>query len=198
MKIFIYALKDPITNEIRYIGKTKLNLNMRLKQHLTDAHGIINKTGRRRINKRYSWIISLLKKNLLPIISLLEETNETCWQEREKFLISQHTNLVNSTIGGDGGATTTGMKFGNRTPEQKLKISNATKIAMQRPEIRLKCSLGGYIASKKLKEFGVSEEIKRKISKNVKIAMQNPEIRQRHLLGIKRYFENKRVEEEKL
>ena len=24
MKIFIYALKDPITNEIRYIGKTKL------------------------------------------------------------------------------------------------------------------------------------------------------------------------------
>lgn len=54
-----------------------------------------------------------------------------------------------------------------RTEEQKLKISQATKLAMQNPEIRKKCS------------HKHSEEDKLKISIATKLAMQNPEVKEK-------------------
>jgi hypothetical protein len=97
-KIYIYSLKDPETNEIRYIGKTT-NINTRLKAHIT----------RSRYNKYHSarWVQSIIKKGLRPIIELVEECNDENWIEREKYWISYYRecfDLTNILDGGEGGS----------------------------------------------------------------------------------------------
>lgn len=88
----IYALKDPISNEIRYVGKTVGPLDKRLREHLHVA-----KRGR---THRDNWIKSLLTK---PIIVLLEECEDFEWERREEYWIGQYrTRLTNHTEGGEG------------------------------------------------------------------------------------------------
>jgi hypothetical protein len=149
-EVYIYSLKDPNNFEVRYVGKTKFSLSKRLKQHVSDAEKIINKSNTRKNNKRYSWIISLLKCDKLPIIELIESVDESIWKEREKFWISKFDNLTNMTTGGDGGNTNSGRKFGERSLEEKKLISEKTKIAMNRPEIREKVRKGAYITLSKI------------------------------------------------
>mgnify|MGYP002507805412 CR=1 FL=1 len=60
-----YYLKDPDTNEIRYIGRT-VEEKGRLRNHVYEA-----KTRGR--NKREVWILSLLRKNKLPILEVFYE-----------------------------------------------------------------------------------------------------------------------------
>ena len=93
MKIYIYALKHPETKEVRYIGKS-INPDVRYKYHLYNAGKF----------KRHSslWIKSLLDINLLPEIEIIEECDETNWEEREQYHIKQYDNLTNHTLGGDG------------------------------------------------------------------------------------------------
>lgn len=56
METLIYVLKDPDTNEIRYVGKTIKPLDSRLANHIYHA-----KKPKHR-NKRLNWIRSLLKQ----------------------------------------------------------------------------------------------------------------------------------------
>jgi len=149
-EVYIYSLKDPNNFEVRYVGKTKFSLDERLRQHLSDAKKIINKSGTRKNNKRYSWIISLLKYDELPIIELIEKVDYSIWKEREKFWISQFNNLTNMTKGGDGGDTNSGRKFGKKSCEEKKLISEKTKIAMDRPEIKEKVRKGAYMTLSKI------------------------------------------------
>lgn len=94
--VFIYALIDPRTDEIKYVGKTN-NLNARLYKHIN----IKLKT------KVSCWIRSLLKADLLPIMEILDEVPDSEWQFWEQYWIwlcmSWGFNLKNSTYGGDGG-----------------------------------------------------------------------------------------------
>lgn len=92
-KIYIYALSDPITNEIRYIGKSN-NPELRLKNHLYKCH----------IYNRHSskWLLKLKLRNLKPILTILEECDINNWEERETYWISKFNNLVNHTKGGEG------------------------------------------------------------------------------------------------
>lgn len=96
MKIYIYTLSDPETNEIRYVGKSG-NPNKRFKTHLYNSKRI----------KGYihNWIKSLLKKNQLPILSIIEECNENNWEEREIYWIKKLRedgfDLVNIADGGN-------------------------------------------------------------------------------------------------
>ena len=103
--IFIYTLADPITEEVRYIGKTN-NLKVRLQNHLCDR----GKT------HKVNWIKSLKRKELLPIIEILDQCNKNDANFLEQYWISQFKtwgfNLVNGTDGGDGGF---GMKNIKRT-----------------------------------------------------------------------------------
>lgn len=92
----IYALKHPDTLEIRYVGKTVRSLSRRLGNHIANAKG--NKHNIHLSN----WILNILNSGKKPIIELLEECNNSIWQEREKYWISQFPNLVNLTKGGDG------------------------------------------------------------------------------------------------
>lgn len=94
--IYIYSLKNPITNEIRYIGKTG-DLRRRLQNHISHS-----KTRNSRIS---NWLKSLIKENLLPIIEIIEECNKDNWEEREIYWIKYYKdsgyNLVNFRKGGN-------------------------------------------------------------------------------------------------
>lgn len=91
----IYVLKHPNTLEVRYVGKTVRSLSRRLGNHIANAKG--NKHNKHLSN----WILKVLAEDKRPIIELLEECEHSVWQEREKYWISQFTNLINLTIGGD-------------------------------------------------------------------------------------------------
>lgn len=109
-KVYIYSLNDPDTLQIRYIGKTG-NLKKRLYSHITEA--------KRSKGRRYvlNWINSLLSSNKKPIINIIEECNDSNWQERERYWVSYYReiipNLCNNADGGLGGSGTK-----NYTPEE--------------------------------------------------------------------------------
>ena len=63
---FIYALLDPITREIRYIGKSDYPRE-RLRDHVCDSK--CNKENNRKAN----WIRSLLKQGLKPEMEIIDE-----------------------------------------------------------------------------------------------------------------------------
>lgn len=117
MKIYIYTLEHPDTNEIRYIGKTS-NLKRRYYHHT-------NKKEHEK-NRRYlsNWLNNLFKQDKKPIISILEECDENSWVECEKFWIEQFKNwgfkLVNGSEGGDGNLN---IKLSN---EHKTKIASSS------------------------------------------------------------------------
>lgn len=74
MKVFIYSLNCPFTNQVKYVGKTKNTLVNRLSAHLCYSDTNIEKR---------LWIKSLVEKNTKPTINLLEITDEANWQKRE-------------------------------------------------------------------------------------------------------------------
>lgn len=95
----IYVLKDPYTDEVRYVGKTVKKLNYRLKQHIYDS-----KSESR--NKRKNWISKILNGGKIPLI---EEIDYCIWedsQEKEMYWIDYYKklgiDLINSTDGGEG------------------------------------------------------------------------------------------------
>lgn len=69
MLIKIYILVDPISNQVRYVGKTCQSLSKRLNGHFF-------KKSRTHTS---SWIKSLKSKNKIPIIELLDEVPEPEW-----------------------------------------------------------------------------------------------------------------------
>lgn len=127
MKINIYVLIDPITSKIRYIGRTKNELKIRLRGHLSKS--------KLKKNHKDCWIQSLLKKNMKPKIKLV--TIIVGWEEShvyERNLIKKAIdfgfNLVNLDDRGQG--------LVNKiiTEEQKLKISNTLKAGYKSGNIK--------------------------------------------------------------
>lgn len=83
--VYIYGLKDPETDEIRYVGKTN-NLKNRYHGHICLCSTDTNR-------HKASWIKSLRKRNLKPEMIVLEEVDDCCWQEKEKFWIDKYKNI---------------------------------------------------------------------------------------------------------
>ena len=102
--VYIYCLKHPETQEIRYVGKTT-NIKRRLSQHIQDAKSYVS--NRRIIN----WICNLLKSNLKPVIEIIEICNENNWQEREIYWISYYKEITNLCNHHDGGLGCLGRKL---------------------------------------------------------------------------------------
>lgn len=104
MEAKIYALSNPINNEVFYIGCTNLSLEMRLKGHYLK----VNEANRGDIN----WNNRLIYlKQLLPQkanITLLDVCSMDEMYEKEKHYINHYSKLfqlTNQTIGGIGGNT---------------------------------------------------------------------------------------------
>lgn len=90
-------LIDPLTEMVRYVGKTIQPLKTRLNAHMCDKSNC----------HRVHWLNQLKALGLKPEIVLLEEIiGDWPWQESERFWIkyfkSQGFNLTNNTSGGDG------------------------------------------------------------------------------------------------
>lgn len=93
---YIYALTEPHTNEIRYVGWT-IDPQKRYVAHIQNAS--------HQRNHKSNWIKGLVRAGLRPGILILETGNGD-WQEAERWWIAHlrqnGANLTNMTDGGDG------------------------------------------------------------------------------------------------
>lgn len=95
----IYVLKCPLTDAVRYVGKT-YSLKKRLRAHLYEARARSVKS------HKCNWIRGLLQQGLLPIIQVdVVVPADIDWKrvecERVAFYKSMGCDLTNSTGGGD-------------------------------------------------------------------------------------------------
>lgn len=155
---FIYSLKDPISQEIRYIGFTTKTLKYRLLKHIDNAK--YNKHNKHLCN----WILKYLKLDLKPIIELVEICNKDTWIEKEKYWIKYYPNLLNISEGGD-------KIIVNHTEETKQKL-RLQKIGIKPSKETLEKR------SKSLKGRVFSEEHKLKLSEsNKKTSLEKNKIK---------------------
>lgn len=95
----IYKLIDPRNNVIMYVGKTYMTFKKRMYAHIDTA-----KKGK---TNKDLWIKELLSLKLKPIIELIEEVDNSIWQEREIYWIDFYkkinNNILNIAIGGSIG-----------------------------------------------------------------------------------------------
>lgn len=120
-KYFIYSLTDPITNKIRYIGKTN-DPEDRYKRHLQKCY--LEKYDKNTYKSR--WIKSLLAKNEKPVMNIIQECNYSNVNEMEIYWIfkmkADGCKLTNLSIGGEVGVDWTGRKHTQETKD-KIHIS---------------------------------------------------------------------------
>jgi GIY-YIG catalytic domain len=95
--VYIYGLIDPITNQLRYVGKTIQKPYMRLSSHCCKT--------RTKGNHTECWIKSLIAKGYKPEMIIIDEADSDNWVFWEQFYISHYKsigcNLTNFTEGGD-------------------------------------------------------------------------------------------------
>lgn len=95
----IYALADPRTDEVCYVGKAN-NPRQRLIDHLADT-----KTNKGKV----VWLAELQASGLEPKLRILEEVSRSGWKDAERWWIAhglaQGWPLLNMTPGGEGGDT---------------------------------------------------------------------------------------------
>ena len=96
--MFIYGLySTENSDKIRYIGKTKCSLSKRLNEHLNGAL-------KRNCNThKDNWIRDAYRNGYKVNIKLVEECDDSNWEERERYWIKNIEGLTNLTDGGDGG-----------------------------------------------------------------------------------------------
>lgn len=83
MKTKIYKLIDPITKEVKYIGKSNTDLLKRLVGHLNQIYRA------ELFSDKKEWMEELLKQGLCPIIEEIEEIESTLVKERERYWVQE-------------------------------------------------------------------------------------------------------------
>jgi group I intron endonuclease len=154
-KFLIYALCEPDTGAIRYIGKSSSGLKR------ARAHEYAGNLKRSKGLCR-NWIVSLHNKGLRPLAEVVEyHTNHADLIEAEKFYISYFRslgfNLTNMTDGGEG------------CPGRKL--SKEARERLRQVNLGNKHSLGK-------KKAPVSKEVRLRMSERNKLRMKDPAVRQ--------------------
>ena len=89
---YIYALRDPVTLRVKYIGKA-YDPHKRYDQHLTKSSYAVN-----------AWVKAVRHKGQNPDLKILEQVAYIYWQERERYWIwffRHFLELLNVTDGGD-------------------------------------------------------------------------------------------------
>lgn len=113
----VYALCEPDSITVRYVGQTTWTPKYRLSKHISNAIRNRNKS------HLYAWIRKLYRENTKPNLIVLEYNAK--WNDSEAFWIKSLKDsgieLINHTNGGDG---ILGYKH---TKEAKIKIGRASK-----------------------------------------------------------------------
>lgn len=109
MIVYIYALFDPISEELKYIGKAN-NIKTRLKEHMNDLRGV----GK----EKTEWILKLKERKLKPIVEVLDEVSHIEWQYWEDFWMSYFKSYGLTLISKRSG---NGPSFSNK---QSYKVGN--------------------------------------------------------------------------
>lgn len=142
---FIYGLKCPLSNKIRYVGKS-VNPQQRFKNHIN--YEIKSDTHKAR------WLNKLIKQGLLPELIIIEGTIIMQWEEREKYWIAYYKNdLTNETIGGEGRQA--GWKHKKESVDKiisglKQRSKECRKIAAEKTSIKLTGGHASEIAKQRL------------------------------------------------
>jgi hypothetical protein len=143
--VYIYALRDPRTDEIRYVGKT-IDMDWRLRCHK------MCRAANKHLN---SWIKILLNLGLEPKMEIIKETTPEEWAKDEllwiKEMKAKGCDLINIREGGEGPTGWTQL-----SEETKRKISLANKGKVRSLETRKKLSelnKGKYLGRKMLPEW---------------------------------------------
>lgn len=183
--MFIYALHDPDTYEIRYIGQTICKKpEKRFQQHICAA-----KKGSRAYSGR--WINSLLKRDKRPIFNILSAAKDRVeLNNLETQLIKTlKENGIRLTNANDGGQFT-GKKGWKHTDEAKKKIAAAVRgrdVSEETRERMSKSRIGIQYSEetkKRIGEAGIGRvHSKETIEKRVaatKITMQDPDVKKKN------------------
>lgn len=97
----IYALVDPETKVVRYVGYTHHSVDERLKYHDWDAR----RKGPHGQTKKAKWLSGLKRRLLKPEVAILQ-VGQGDWAAAEQFWIASFENagteLLNMTVGGRG------------------------------------------------------------------------------------------------
>lgn len=191
MKTFIYGLRCPIKQQIRYIGKS-IEPEKRLKNHCCQA--------KRLGTYKERWIALLLRSGLAPEVVILQEVEEgEDWGEIERGWISKATQegwpLTNTAAGGEGSSPLNEQALKRKIellarPETRERMRLAARArwddkekrekglaALRTPEARKKKSLAA-------KAREASSEMRELRSRSSKAIWQDPEVRDRILAGI--------------
>lgn len=116
----IYVLRDPRTNEVRYVGKTVKSLAERLSGHINHAGRVKSPRG--------SWIISLAQQGLTPIIEEIEVAGDN-WADRERYWIAHYRSTTGKLTNiCDGGEGVGGVKL---KPEHRARLAEIGKARKQ-------------------------------------------------------------------
>ena len=122
MVTYIYALIDPITNNIKYIGKSN-SPETRIRVHIHNAK--FNKVSNVHLCR---WINLLLNQGLEPELKIIEETTFEIWREREIYWIDFYQNKFKLCNKHEGGLEPPNM-IGFKWSEENMKnhVSNKTR-----------------------------------------------------------------------
>ena len=155
---YVYALKDPRTNRVRYVGSTIQKPHRRFQKHLVIAAQGLNTT------HKYNWIRELLQCGLRPELAVLEITTTARVYEREQRWIAHYRSdaLTNHT---DAGPGIRGMKHRPETIERMKRAAAGRKPSDE-------CRRAAQEACRGRKR---SEESRRKQSQSTRGRPQNPE-----------------------
>lgn len=100
MRYIVYALIDPTTLLVRYVGKSTRG-GYRAEWHLTES-------GRKGETHRANWLKQIHQSGLTPIVHVLESASKETLDESEVWWIVYGRMcgwpLTNMTAGGDGGS----------------------------------------------------------------------------------------------
>lgn len=155
----IYKLVDPRDSRVRYVGQTSVSLKRRLIRHVTDAKHCDTYKDR--------WLKQLLALNLRPNIILIEEVDNSIWEERERFWIASYRQLgcklTNTADGGEMGIPKDAIIRGNKKRwenESYRQAHSGTNHHMANPKLRQQIS-------QKLVGRSVPKDIRVKISETM-------------------------------
>lgn len=140
---YVYALRDPISWDVRYIGKSG-NPRRRLLGHLYDSYRHTHHTAR--------WVQKLIRQGLRPFLEIIDAGRGSGENAAERAWIAEYrrrgVNITNATDGGEG--------VPRLSPEAVAKMV-AAKRGQPRPQAAIEAQ------RKKMIGHPVSEETRKKI-----------------------------------